>query len=801
MAIEDTNPVFNDRGSQSVPATVPTTRKNTRLLKAPHRIDTAADPTGAHRTAQVVCGAYIRSGVINITEAAQQEGTTFNVGFDNSTAYIKWKAKKLPETATDKAYFWRNYGTATLNEELMRIYSNPDPEADPLAIFPLAINNETVTDGYKKTYWEILNLTGLNGFEQPASVNRVIDGVVTSVRIPDYYCVSPFVRVWRVLELIFEDLDLKILSNPFKSGELAKLVVLNNAADTCCYQTVHYEELLPDCTVEEFLNALWVRFGLVYNINDNAGTVELRLLKDIIRAGARFDVDPLVAGPDKIIYNDRQYIKLSAKTSIEGAAPANERFEDFARGINLDYVAFGPDPTGWNYHDDSGKWDGDINDRETYGDEDLDPYDPDYPDHPDPDLEWDDGRDDDRDDDRDDRDDRDDFGEYSRSGASRAYASVHPQKESYLARESITGTWYHLDSRNNAVRKASTGFFCWDPQPDDISPLELSSVDECVPVAMVSNLYGSGYNFRDYCPLYLCGARHYHSYIIGSDDADKSDTETPLAFMFAYTIEGKTVGRLCGEGLDGLPMTLDDGTTPELSLYFQFKDGLFAKFWADYDEILRHGNRSVELPARIKKHDILKLNMLDVCRYKGIRCLIDSMEYSLPAGRDVAVDMTLRTIQTHGTYDIEKEQNIPNFAVAAKHLAWRLVYEYLAPSYCDTPANCAQAAKVYKINHSSYSPTGTPGDKWLVDHRSAVCVDCRRGENTFENDPNLPTPLRAGERIGRTYLGWADFDIYMVHDMSTDEEPDNWERADTPLGRVTVEAIYDVVLQTVLVPD
>ena len=31
MAVEDTNPIFNDQGSQSIPATVPPTRRNNRL--------------------------------------------------------------------------------------------------------------------------------------------------------------------------------------------------------------------------------------------------------------------------------------------------------------------------------------------------------------------------------------------------------------------------------------------------------------------------------------------------------------------------------------------------------------------------------------------------------------------------------------------------------------------------------------------------------------------------------------------------------------------------------------------------
>lgn len=116
------------------------------------------------------------------------------------------------------------------------------------------------------------------------------------------------------------DLGLTVLSNPFKpDSELWRLVVLNNAADSVCTGKIKYADLMPDSTVEEFLNALWVRFGLVYNIDENKHTVSLRFLSDILECGVSEPLDQYIAGTEKITYNERQYVKLSAKTSIEGA--------------------------------------------------------------------------------------------------------------------------------------------------------------------------------------------------------------------------------------------------------------------------------------------------------------------------------------------------------------------------------------------------------------------------------------------------------------------------------------------------
>lgn len=45
---------------------------------------------------------------------------------------------------------------------------------------------------------------------------------------------------------------------------------------------LNYADLMPDCTIEDFLNALYVRFGLVYNVSSDTKTATLRLIRDIM---------------------------------------------------------------------------------------------------------------------------------------------------------------------------------------------------------------------------------------------------------------------------------------------------------------------------------------------------------------------------------------------------------------------------------------------------------------------------------------------------------------------------------------
>lgn len=770
--IEDSNPIFNDRGSQSVPASIPASKLNVRILDFPNRIDAGTDPNSPERNVILSDGSYIRTGTMNITNAGNKEGITFNIGFDNSTAYAKWQGKKLNELSTLPVYTPQDqqdgYPVDWLLNELYTLYKYSRPKIDDLAVFPVAVNVESNTaNDVEKKYWEVLNIVGEHGLSQPTAVKRIVDGELTDISVPEGYCVSPFVRVWRVLEFVFRDLNLNITANPFRDDtELARLVVLNNAADSVCKGVLSYADLMPDCTVEEFLNALWTRFGLTYNIDFNHRTVKLVLIRDIIKDSSQAVLDSNTAGLPLINHLTPQYIKLSAKTSIEGAAPGVERFEDFVKGLDITDIHLGANVSEWQMigSQDDPKWDGDI--REDWFDHDQD--------H-DEDHDPDDGHDD-----------------QGMRMVAHEGGNNNNVESSMLAKEFITGMWYRLDSSNGKVQQSSSSFFNWDPNTPGLEPLELSSVDECVPVCRVSNIdTGAGNAFNDYCPTYLFGARHYHSFIKGSDSGDAGAT-TPLSFMFAYTKNNKTFGRINPEGEDGQKITLDDGTTPAISLLFQFSDGLFAKFWSGYDELLRHGSRSVEIDMVFDKTQINRLDLLKPVMLHSVRCLIDKMNYSLPSGKSIPLSLTLRTIQTQGDYDIVNEQNIPTFAAALRHLQWLLESETFGESLNTEQAKAEAATRFVTTN--GYEPHGVEGDYYCVDARSSVITGYSRLNPTWQTDDTLIMPTRYGQKLIRKYKARIYYNIYEIHDISIQYDEDLWEHISPKLGTSYADVEYSVEL-------
>ncbi|MDE5749455.1 MAG: hypothetical protein K2H87_01640, partial [Duncaniella sp.] len=724
--VEDTSPIFNERGSRSLPATVPSTRHNERLLGFPSRLDTAVPHGVSGRVAEVADGPYRRRGLLNVTSAGADAGITFNVGFDNSTAYAGWSARRMRDLADLPVI---RASVPELMEYMWTLYTAPIDEEDPLAVFPLAVGCTAAGSGDSETeYWEILNVPNPSAsakFRQPSRVKRVLDGEVTDVTVPDGYGLSPFVRVWRMVELVFADLGVEVPDNLFRTDpELRRLVVLNASADTVCAGTLAYAELMPDCTVAEFMQALWVRFGLVYDIDFDRRRATLRLIRDIITMPASIDLLPYTTGPATVTYGTPQYVKLSAARSLDGAATATERFEDFAAGHDLTRLRMGTGVGGWQFVDNgSGSgWDGDRG----WGWVEDDPDPGIVPDPPEPD--W------------------DDYPDYSTAPGGGDSGEEPDNGATFLAREFITGTWFKLDGTNNSVRESSSGFFDWDPATPGLDPFDLSSVDECVPVRRVSNVgTGSGNTFNDFCPVFLVGARHFHSYVAGHIDDEADKDQTPLAFALAFHMGGTTHGRINAEGEDGKPVTLSDGSTPRLSLLFQFSDGLFARYWAGFDEILRHGGRTIELTARIPIPVLGAFDMTRPVTLRGVRCLPDTLGYSVPAGRKAETELKLRALTTQGAYDIAAEQGIPAFAAAARKLVWKLLSETFGDDLADDRTLRMAAANEY-IEQTGYTPHGTDGDWYKVDLQGAIPVSVTRKVPEWQDDPALMPPTSQGAR-------------------------------------------------------
>lgn len=606
IPIEETNPVYNDRGSQSLPVTVPATSRNNALLG--FAVIPASESVIDKKEVSIIDGSYVRSGVINMVSAGRREGYLFNIGFDNSTAYETWSKKKLRELQGLPVLIPDDEARQDVYDLILEFYLNASPSTTDLAVFPIAVDCqsrevETTSPMFgtiKQTeeYYEILNKLPNEKYREKRVIKRLVNDVVTDITVPKYYGLTPFIWLWKVVELVFSDMGYTILSNPFKEDrELARIVILNDVADACCRNRIDFVDLMPDVSVEEFLNSLWVRFGFTYNLDYDRKTARLAFIKDIIKDTVATDISRLVTDYPRINFETPQYVTLSAAASIEGAAPASDRFEDYMTGFTVDNIIFGNAESGYD---------------QSVADDNI--------------------------------------------------------SRGYMVFERSTARWSKLNHKGEYIGQPSTSFFNWDPHTEGMEAKDLSSVDEWVPLKWVSDLVET--DFAGYLPMFLTSGKYRHTHISqGEQPESKAQEETtPLAYMFAFnncteSLQG-TIGRYFPVSENGEYIKIfDDGEwyTHRLSLLFQFKNGLFARFWKDYDELLRHGARSVEVSAAINRCRLRNIDILSPIRYENSGYLIDKLNYSIQGGKETDVELTLRPLIPFGDYDLEKEQGIPDF--------------------------------------------------------------------------------------------------------------------------------------------
>lgn len=307
----------------------------------------------------VLDGVYKRTGKINIVSAGKKEGITLNIGFDNSEAYSAWKAKKLNAiTLPVKEYSSVNSLCAHLQQVLGGYQTD-------YAVFQIMTGNDSKDN---QSYPKYLNY--ITPVSEGSKVYRLryqartetflVNGTPTAVTLPEGYGVTAFLYVWRVLELVFSEFGYTVTENPFKTDkQLYNLVILNNAADCCVKGKLSYADLMPDCTVEDFLNALHVRFGLVYNVSSDTKTATLRLIRDIVDDVPDIDLSRSLTDEPLITYETARQMKLSAKTSFTGAAPSVERFEDYLKDqevARLAKVDITKRVIHLNYEETTGRW-------------------------------------------------------------------------------------------------------------------------------------------------------------------------------------------------------------------------------------------------------------------------------------------------------------------------------------------------------------------------------------------------------------------------------------------------------------
>lgn len=333
LEINNTSPLFNELGSKSVTMNLPKTPNNIRLLGFAHRLDIADRPP-LKIAVLVVSGSYNREGVLYLSSAYNTENTFgVTIAFNEGIMYESMSNILLTELSNLPVI------KSTVDDLIQRMNTlfTKDSLDDDLSVFYVRYKKQTYRkddDADTDLFWyEYANHVKMQSENTAQLDNRehtyaIENNKLVEISVPRGYGITPFVRVWYILELIFDHFGYKVGANPFKADfQLRRLCVLNNTIDAIVSGTLYYKQLLPPVSINDFLNALYLRFGLKVTFDGNTNTVNLVLLRDIFQANSRPQI-PLSSLID-IDYTAPKQLKLSVAKSLDESDTETDVFEDF----------------------------------------------------------------------------------------------------------------------------------------------------------------------------------------------------------------------------------------------------------------------------------------------------------------------------------------------------------------------------------------------------------------------------------------------------------------------------------------
>jgi hypothetical protein len=322
IAITLTNPMLTDQGSFSLPFTIPAkSKKNMLLCKMPGNLNRAYYKTFA-KDARVKCQGYEVAGTLKISSADStsielnleaNEGAFWNKVKKLKLTELNWGGKRgTPDYKLATAGAWLTY----LNAHIRADKRYPDSD---FAIFPILTKIEE--DGDDVNY-HIMN---------PIAHDNLSDQ--DGYRLSGIYgCanVAPFLWVNTTIDYIASHFNFRIVRNDLIADSLAKIcVVLHNNMGSIGNGLLNYADIVPDCTVEEYITALEVRFGCTFYFDYSKKELSIVQHKHALTGEPVADLTEYLTSELTLSLEEGKPIKLTAGTSFERASTATEFEADF----------------------------------------------------------------------------------------------------------------------------------------------------------------------------------------------------------------------------------------------------------------------------------------------------------------------------------------------------------------------------------------------------------------------------------------------------------------------------------------
>jgi hypothetical protein len=244
-----------------------------------------------------------------------------------------------------------------------------------------------------------------------------------------------------------------------------------------------------------------------------------------------------------------------------------------------------------------------------------------------------------------------------------------------------TGQFYKQSSSNGSSNPIPIGscFFDYDKKTKGLDYDERTSDDEQVPVALLSIMRDvNEYLTIGYFPVVpIIGTRKHLNTGIKNDDSAEEESAEKTDIMFCFF--AGAYNRL----FYGTPFCYTNNGEDRggLSLQYAGEKGLFVHFWKKYDALLRHAFRKITCKLQMPLAEFLKFNIFTPKLLNGVPVLPVSMKYNITHNGVEISEVEFRTLRLQLPYNLETEQEVPQFNTS--------VYYWIRKTDAETVAHSA----------------------------------------------------------------------------------------------------------------
>lgn len=328
IKIERHNPLLSGEGDASVPATLPSSSHNLAVLGHRERVDRAYRYTNK-MDAILQVGPITKRGQLLLDTVHRRDGIAASFAMDNSDLYVTSKEKSLKEifnSYNNGAGYIRRFQTFNIAfQYLQHIYEVGG--TDDFMIFPVAVSPYKSGNNTNYQYNNEINNDGNLVFGQ----REVHEGDII-MTVPMGYGVSPFLRLHRMLDILFHILGYEVTYNCFAKNDLKDIVIVNNCADTMVKLVIlNYADMVPSCTLSEFLEWMNNKFHAQPFVNSESKEVKIVMMEDVLSGEADIDISGIVQDDFTVTLNPQKRVVLEPKITIEGTEAAADNFDELLK--------------------------------------------------------------------------------------------------------------------------------------------------------------------------------------------------------------------------------------------------------------------------------------------------------------------------------------------------------------------------------------------------------------------------------------------------------------------------------------